>query len=80
MGDMEDFSETLSEFRTLNEYLIFIPIGYINENGHLNLKRFQKYLTKLSDVSNILFVLSVHYRVANHHTIWGHYSWKKPPS
>jgi len=28
------------------------PIGYINENGHLNLKRFEKYLTRLSDVSN----------------------------
>ncbi|KYO33908.1 5'-3' exoribonuclease 1 isoform X1 [Alligator mississippiensis] len=32
-------------------YMAILPEldGYINENGHLNLKRFQKYLTKLSD-------------------------------
>ncbi|KAK2538315.1 Xrn1 [Columba guinea] len=32
-------------------YMAILPElgGYINENGHLNLKRFEKYLTKLSD-------------------------------
>ncbi|XP_054839659.1 5'-3' exoribonuclease 1 isoform X2 [Eublepharis macularius] len=32
-------------------YMVILPElgGYINENGHLNLPRFEKYLTKLSD-------------------------------
>uniref|UniRef100_A0A8C0F0G4 5'-3' exoribonuclease 1 n=1 Tax=Bubo bubo TaxID=30461 RepID=A0A8C0F0G4_BUBBB len=32
-------------------YMAILPElgGYINENGHLNLKRFEKYLTRLSD-------------------------------
>ncbi|KFP33142.1 5'-3' exoribonuclease 1, partial [Colius striatus] len=32
-------------------YMAVLPElgGYINENGHLNLKRFEKYLTRLSD-------------------------------
>uniref|UniRef100_A0A8V5HES5 5'-3' exoribonuclease 1 n=1 Tax=Melopsittacus undulatus TaxID=13146 RepID=A0A8V5HES5_MELUD len=32
-------------------YMTILPElgGYINENGHLNLKRFEKYLTRLSD-------------------------------
>uniref|UniRef100_A0A8B9PWH9 5'-3' exoribonuclease 1 n=1 Tax=Apteryx owenii TaxID=8824 RepID=A0A8B9PWH9_APTOW len=32
-------------------YMAILPElgGYVNENGHLNLKRFEKYLTRLSD-------------------------------
>lgn len=37
--------------------LFFYPIGYINENGHLNLKRFEKYLMRLSDVSTFIIML-----------------------
>lgn len=33
-------------------YVIFLfcDAGYLNENGHLNLKNFEKYLEKLSEV------------------------------
>ena len=35
---------------------ILFLLGYINESGHLNLPRFEKYLVKLSDVSNYKFL------------------------
>lgn len=35
---------------SLTAFFFFFFSGYLNENGHLNLKNFERYLEKLSEV------------------------------
>lgn len=46
---------------------VVCPSGYLNENGHLNLAHFEKYLEKLSDVSvwNIFSYISYIFKKIN---------------
>lgn len=38
----------------ITTYFFLSDLGYLNENGHLNLKNFEKYMEKLSEVRHIV--------------------------
>lgn len=57
----EPFKEIPSFFLCIfltKTHFFVSDLGYLNENGHLNLKNFEKYMEKLSEVRHIVVIVA----------------------